>query len=84
MMNEVQREISIIAYINWNKFGGSMSYTKLREELNARGLHSNPNNRGLGRQIATAYDRAIQEKNQGIADCIANYFTNDAGKRLKR
>ena len=80
-MSEVQREISIIAYVKWNK-GITLKYSELRKELISRGLKPSANNRGLGRQIKTAYDCAIQEDNQGIADCIANCFTDEDGKHI--
>ena len=78
-MNTVQREISEIAYEKWNR-GVKVSYSELRKELTLKGLKAGKNNRGLGRQIKTTYDRAVQEKNQGIADCIASCFTNDKGE----
>lgn len=68
-MNDIQRAISDIAYHAWNN-GETLSLLELSIRLNAEGFPSSPN-RGLLRQISTAYDRAVKEGNQGVADCIA-------------
>lgn len=78
-MNIIQRAISDIAEDRWNR-GIRVTYSELREELNSKGLRAGKNNRGLGRQIKTAYDRAIQENNQDKANCIANCYTKDNGE----
>lgn len=76
-MSGIQREISDIAYRAWNE-GRTLDLFELSVELNQAGFNSSPN-RGLCRQIGTAYQRAVDEGNQGIADCIANCFTDEWG-----
>lgn len=77
-MSAIQREISNIAYNLWNN-GETMTISELSEELESRGF--NPGNgRGLYKQISTTYSRAVEENNQGVADCIANCFTTDDGR----
>lgn len=76
-MNSIQRAISNIAYNAWNK-GETYTVSELAEEFYQRGFTPG-NGRGLYRQISTTYNRAIEEGNQGIADCIANCFTDTDG-----
>lgn len=79
-MNKIQREISKIAYEAWNS-GDTYTVSELADELYRRGF-SPGKGRGLYRQISTAYDRALEEDNQGVADCIANCFTDDDGEYI--
>jgi hypothetical protein len=76
-MNSIQREISNIAYNAWNN-GETYTVSELADELYEQGFTPG-HGRGLYRQISTTYDRAVEEGNQGIADCIANCFTDDDG-----
>jgi hypothetical protein len=76
-MSRIQREISEIAYDAWNN-GDTYTVSELADELYQNGFEPG-NGRGLYRQISTTYDRAVDEGNQGIADCIANCFTDDYG-----
>ncbi|MBK5247560.1 MAG: hypothetical protein JJE49_09885 [Peptostreptococcaceae bacterium] len=76
-MSSIQREISNIAYNAWNN-GKTYTVSELADELRNHGVTPG-NGRGLYRQISTTYACAVEEDNQGIADCIANCFTDDDG-----
>ena len=58
------------------------TYDKLRNAMFAEGLNPGTTNRALGRQISTAYDHAVKEKNQGVADCIALAYTDKSNEYL--
>ena len=76
-MSTIQREIAKIAYEAYHN-DIVMTVSELSDELEDRGF--NPGRgRGLFRQISTTYDRAIEEGDQGVADCIASCFTDDDG-----
>lgn len=77
-MSAIQREISNIAYYKWNK-GVKLTASELSTELIRRGFTPGKK-RGLFSQINSAYKRAKEEKNPGIANCIANCFTLNNGK----
>ena len=77
-MTPIQREISNIAYYKWNS-GLKMTASELSTELIKRGFTPGEK-RGLFMQIYSAYKRCVEEKNQGIADCIVNCFTLNNGK----
>jgi hypothetical protein len=78
-MSEIQREISKIAYDKWNK-GITVTFSALRKTLLSMRLKPGTTDRALGQQIKAAYNHSIEEKNQGIADCIANCFTDENGE----
>ena len=76
-MSPIQREIAEIAYDTYHN-GETMTVSELSEELESRGFTPG-SGRGLFRQISTTYDRARQERDNGVADCIASCFTDDNG-----
>ena len=77
MMNPEMRAISEIAYRSWNE-GKCIKVSDLRAMLNRAGLKPGAG-RGLFTQIRCAYNRAVEEGNQGIADCIACCYLKDDG-----
>lgn len=80
MMSKVQRMIASIAHESWNR-GERMTVNELSSKLKSAGLKPGKG-RGLFSQITSTLHRAIKEKNQGIADCIANCFANNKGEHV--
>ena len=78
MMNRNQRFISILSQILIDK-NHTMTYSQLRARMTKKNLKPGATNLALGHQIGTAYHRAIEEGNKGVADCIAMAFTADDG-----
>ena len=76
-MSEIQRAIASIAYDTYHN-DETMTVSELSEVLISRG-YTPGSGRGLYRQISTTYDRAKQERDYGLADCIASCFTDDDG-----
>lgn len=77
MMSSIQREISTIAYLKWNK-GEKMKVRDLVKVLRKNG-HRIGFNRGIYKIIAITHKNARAEGNQGIADCIACCYIKDDG-----
>lgn len=77
MMNPEMRAISEIACRSWND-GKCIKVSELRVMLSRAGLKPGAG-RGLFTQIRCAYKRAVEEGNQGIADCIACCYLKDDG-----
>ena len=78
MMNRNQRFISILSQILIDE-GHTMTYSQLRARMLERNLRPGATNLALGHQIGTAYHRAVEEGNRGVANCIAMAFTADDG-----
>lgn len=76
------RIIVNIAFKGWNKDGGSMTYEQLKESLKNFYCSIYKTNRGLASGISAAYRKAVKENNQGIADCIANFYVNYKGEHV--
>ena len=77
-MSPIQREIAKIAYDTYHN-GETKTISELSNELKARGFTPGIG-RGIYKQISSTYDRAVEEGDKGIADCIANCFTDNKGK----
>ena len=56
-----------------------MTFSELRKIMLLFGLNPSATNRGLASQVKATYYEVVNEKNQGMADCIANAFTKDNG-----
>ena len=78
MKNDEYRFISVCGYLLANQ-GISMTFSELRKTMALLGLKPSATNRGLANQVKATYYEAVNEKNQGMADCIANAFTKDDG-----
>ena len=78
MMNPEMRAISEIAYRSWNEGNQHIKVSELRAMMSRAGLKPGTG-RGLFTQIRWAYKRAVEEGNQGIADCIACCYLKDDG-----
>ena len=79
-MNQIQKKIAEKAYENAHS-GKTMPMNELAEELCKDGFKSTAN-RGLARQVATTYSQAKREQNLGVANNIAETFTDDNGEYL--
>ena len=79
MANDEHYFISVCGYLLANN-DISMSFSELRKTMQKFGLKPSVTNRGLANQDKATYYEAVNEKNQDIADCIANAFTKDNGR----
>lgn len=79
-MNAVMRAITEIAYTVWNNYGRHIKPSELRRIIRTRHGLVAGERRGLFTQIRYAYHYAVEEGNQGIADCIASCFIKENGE----